>query len=118
MSIIGNFFKALFSGDRGAQIQKQQEAPTQTRGFDAARASRLTNDWNASQTSMDYDLRNGLQVLINRSRSLAQNGSMGEGYLKLLERNVLGATPFVLQSKIFEADGVTRRPGTTVTLKV
>lgn len=77
----------------------------QQRSFEGARHSRLTADWLTGQKSLDHDLRYQLQTLINRSRSLEENNEYVAGFLRLLENNVLGANPFVLQMKIKEPDG-------------
>ena len=75
------------------------------RSFEGARVSRLETDWHTAQTSMDHDLRWQLKRLIDRSRWFEQNSEYGEGYLKLMERNVLGPEPFTLQMKVTEPDG-------------
>lgn len=75
------------------------------RGFDAARINRLNSDWITGQTSLDYDLRWNLRVLIDRSRWSEQNNEYAEGYFKSAERNVIGPNPFVLQMKVYELDG-------------
>jgi lambda family phage portal protein len=86
---------------------KHQPVRKLERAWEGAKMNRLTSDWQTSQTSLDYDMRWQLRPLIDRSRHIAQNTGTGEGYLKLMVRNVLGARPFQLQMRILENDGVT-----------
>lgn len=90
----------LFDG-RGAEVV----IPETRKEFEGARHSRLTADWITSQTSLDADLRWSMITLINRARWFEQNSEYGEGYLKLIERNVVGPDPFQLQMKIRNPDG-------------
>jgi lambda family phage portal protein len=87
--------------------REAQPPPITKRSFDAGKSNRLTLDWQTSQTSINYDLRWQLKTLINRARSLEQNNEYICGFLRLVENNVLGHNPFVLQMKIVEPDGVT-----------
>lgn len=86
------------------KIMRKAKAPAK-RSFEGARLTRLENDWIAGQTSIDYDMRWQLKILINRARSFEQNNEYAAGFLRLMENNVLGSNPFVLQMKVKEPTG-------------
>ena len=75
------------------------------RGFDAARATRLLNDWGRLSKSIDEDIKSDLTVLRARSRDLCQNNDYGRRFMWLLKSNVVGSTGIRLQPKIRTADG-------------
>ena len=77
----------------------------QARRFEGAKVNRLTLDWLTTQNRLDADLHNDLSRLIQRTRDMEQNDSYTEGFLKQVERNVVGANPFTLQMKIREPNG-------------
>ena len=87
------------------KIDRAAKQDVTKRSFEGARFTRLEADWLVGQTSLDADMRWTLKTLINRSRSLEQNNEYAAGFLRLMENNVLGASPFVLQMKILEENG-------------
>jgi lambda family phage portal protein len=84
---------------------RRSPIPIKTRGFEAARKTRLTTDWITGQTSINHTLRWELRTLIDRSRDLEENNEYISGFLRLVENNVLGSSPFALQMKVKEPDG-------------
>lgn len=68
------------------------------RAFDAAKISRLLNDWATTSNSLDADLKSGLATLRARSRDLCQNNDYGRRFLWLLASNVVGSSGFTLQA--------------------
>src|SRR5688572_30572262 len=78
------------------------------RQYFGALQGRLTNDWLASSTSADSEIRGNVVVLRNRCRDLERSNDYARRYFKLLENNVLGHCGIGLQMKIREmkkADG-------------
>ena len=72
------------------------------REFDAASISRLTNDWTASFSDANSQLRGGLKTMRDRSRDLERNNDYARRFFGLLENNVLGHCGVGLQMKIRE----------------
>lgn len=86
------------------------------RGFDAARATRLLNDWVRSSKSIDEDIKSDLTVLRARSRDLCVNNDYGRRFMWLLKSNVIGPNGIRLQPKVRTADG--GRPDTDANEKI
>ena len=76
------------------------------RRFAAAAHSRLV-DWVLSYGKINAELRLDYQHMVQRARDLAKNNEFVLGILHNLQRNVLGADGFTLQSKAEDRD---RRP--------
>lgn len=74
--------------------------PLRVRAFDAAKSSRLLDDWNLSAVSIDRDVEGALVTLRTRSRDLCQNNDYGRRYLHLLIQNVVGPAGIRLQMKV------------------
>jgi lambda family phage portal protein len=70
------------------------------RSFEAAKSSRLLDDWNLSAVSIDKDVEGALLTLRTRSRDLCQNNDYGKRYLELLVSNVVGPAGIRLQMKV------------------
>lgn len=79
--------------------------PSSRRGFDAARVSRLLNDWVTQSLALDTDIKSGGRVLLARSRDLCTNNVYGRRFLRLLAANVVGPGGIRLQSKVKRANG-------------
>jgi lambda family phage portal protein len=61
-----------------------------TRGYAAARISRLTSDWMTTLTSADEEIWKDLRALRARSRALARDDDYFKNYLRKLKNNVVG----------------------------
>ena len=80
-----------------------------TRSFQGASNTRLTNDWLATSTSADVELRGAVRLLRDRCREAERNDDYVRRYLSLLENNVLGANGIGLQMKVTAEDGSLNR---------
>lgn len=65
--------------------------PNLTRMYAAARASRLTGDWQVSNTSADAELSSSLTQLRSRSRALCRDVSYAKRAKQLVVNNVIGS---------------------------
>jgi lambda family phage portal protein len=77
-------------------------APTKPQGryLEAARQTRLTNDWTTSTTSADIDLWADIYRARARARMVAQNNPLAAKYLYLCQKNVVGKDGVKLQAKV------------------
>jgi lambda family phage portal protein len=77
-------------------------APTRQRNgnFAAARPSRLTEDWGIYNTSADIDLWGKLRPLRARARRLSTNNPLGQKYLRMCKKNIVGPDGITLQMKV------------------
>lgn len=75
------------------------------RRFDAAKISRLLNDWVLTSSSLDKDISSDLSILRARSRDLCMNNDYGRRFMWLLKSNVVGPNGIRLQPQIKSADG-------------
>ena len=69
------------------------------RAYEAARISRLFNDWRVGTQSINDDLQQALVTIRNRARDLEQNDDVVRRYLALVEANVVGQAGFTLRLK-------------------
>lgn len=74
------------------------EPPVRRRGFEAAKSSRLTGDFNAFEGVSNDVLGYALPVLRARSRNLARNNGYMRKFLRLMKINVLGPDGIRLRS--------------------
>jgi lambda family phage portal protein len=72
------------------------------RRFDGAQYNRLTHSWNASERSINSDLRGDLDALRRRSRDLAKNSPLGRKFLHMVASNVVGPKGFGFQATVTE----------------
>lgn len=77
--------------------------------FVAASQDRLTASWMATTRSINNELRGDLDNLRTRSRELARNNDYARRYLRMVARNLIGPSGFVLQSRVQDGPG---RPDT------
>lgn len=82
-----------------------QRAKTQRRNFQAASIGRLTANWNASQTSVNQDLKMQLNLMRARSRDLVLNNDYGKKFIQMVGTHVVGPSGFNLQVRVTEPDG-------------
>ena len=83
-------------------IRSQPAAPKPAaapgfRAFAGALGGRLSGDWHASVTQIDWDIYGSLRTLRARCRDLEQNNPVIVKYLALVTQNVIGANGFRLQ---------------------
>lgn len=86
---------------------RQDKAPAapHRRAFEAARFDRLTSGWLASSSSLDADLRAGLDTMRARSREMVQNNEYAVRFLAMLRANIIGPQGFRLIARVENAPG-------------
>ena len=62
----------------------------QQRAFAAAQLNRLTDSWRITQERIDDEIKNDLDALRNRSRTLENNNDFARKYLDMVETNIIG----------------------------
>lgn len=75
-----------------------------TRQYAAARASRLTSDWNTSNSSADSELVSSLTLLRSRSRALVRDVSYAKRAQTIVVNNVIG-TGIGMQAQVMNTRG-------------
>ncbi|MGA1753503.1 MAG: phage portal protein [Pontimonas sp.] len=83
--------------------QQPQPAPRR-RSYQGALISRLTNDWLATQTSADAEIRTSLRKLRDRSREMVRNNPYARQAKRTTQINVVG-TGIKLQSQVQQVRG-------------
>lgn len=78
----------IFKRDTPLQVRK--EPRFHRRSYGGAKKTRFNADWITSTTSSDAELRGGLRVLRNRSRSLVRDNSYAKRIRDLLQGNIVG----------------------------
>jgi lambda family phage portal protein len=68
--------------------------------YQAARVTRLTEDWGTSNSSADLDLWANLQALRGRARRLSTNNPLIRKYLRMNQKNIIGDKGIQLQMKV------------------
>jgi lambda family phage portal protein len=86
-------------------VPTQGKAPLRLRGFDAAKNTRLNQDFPATTLSADQELRHTLKTMRGRSRFLRQNNPYFGGYCHKLETNVVGKCGIKAQVNAKDANG-------------
>lgn len=101
-------FKAEREAARAVQAARSQPLPSRsgTRGpFTAATSDRLTASWMAGQRAINDELRGDLDALRCRARDLGKNNDYARKFLRMVARNVVGASGFILQARVQDAPG-------------
>jgi lambda family phage portal protein len=91
--------------DNIAERMGYTKAKSSRRSFSGAIVSRLSAGWNATQTSVNYDLRTQLNILRARSRDLTNNNDYAKKFVQMVGTHVVGPTGFSLQVRVTEPDG-------------
>lgn len=73
--------------------------------YAAATHDRLTASWVAGQRAINDELRGDLDALRARARDLAKNNDYARKFLRMVARNVVGASGFVLQARVQDGPG-------------
>lgn len=89
---------------REAKARRDQSALYQ-RSFAAAQLNRLTSSWRVTAERIDDELRNDLDSLRQRSRSLENNNDYARNYFDIVETNIIGETAPRLVSLIDNGPG-------------
>lgn len=75
------------------------------RSYAAAASNRLTEDWQASQTSADAEIEGGRRKVTDRVRQQERDNPLVSSALRLFENNVVGAFGVDLQMKVMDFNG-------------
>ncbi|MGB0957793.1 MAG: phage portal protein [Litorivicinus sp.] len=86
--------------------EQPQPAPRR-RSYQGALISRLTNDWLATQTSADAEIRTSLRKLRDRSREMVRNNPYARQAKRTTQINVIG-TGIKLQAQVQQLRGTKR----------
>ena len=86
---------------------RAQPLPTRQnhKSFIAASQDRLTASWMAGAQAINEELRGDLDRLRARARDLANNNDYARKFLRMVARNLVGPSGFVLQARATEAEG-------------
>ena len=76
-----------------------------SRMYAAAKTSRLTADWQGSDTSADAELVTSLRSLRGRSRQLCRDSSYAKRAKRLVVNNVIGPTGIGMQAQVKTSGG-------------
>jgi lambda family phage portal protein len=90
-------FDPLFR--RLGYVPAQNKTRRQVRRFDAADNNRLTNDWRATNISLDSILSGDLDRLRARARDLSERNEYFQKFLTMLKTNVIGDQGMTLKNK-------------------
>ena len=88
-----------------AAAEATQQRQAQQRAFAAAQINRLTESWRVLGDKIDDELRNDLDALRSRSRTLENNNDFALRYLDTVETNLIGDTAPALVSFVDDAPG-------------
>lgn len=93
------------------QRGRSQPLPTRTshKTFQAASVDRFTASWLAGNQAINDELRGDLDRLRARARDLANNNDHARKFLRMVARNVVGPSGFVLQARVMENAGTPDR---------
>lgn len=80
-------------------------AAPQVRRFAAARIDRLTADWQATEQSLNNELRNDLNRLRSRGRDLLQNNDYAVKFAGMVKNNIIGPGGIRLQVRVEDSPG-------------
>jgi len=85
--------------------RRPQQPVKQARAFDAAVFNRLTAGWITSSSSLDADLRAGLDTMRSRSREMCQNNEYAVRFLSMVRANIVGPKGFRLIARVENKPG-------------
>ncbi len=90
---------------RVASALRRVVSPQKQRGFAAAKLNRLTDSWRLTADRIDDEIKNDLDALRIRSRSLEFDNDFARRYLDLVETNLIGDNAPRLISLVDNAPG-------------
>lgn len=86
------------------RVRAQAALPGRGRSpFIAASSDRLTASWQAGRQSINDELRSDLDRLRDRAREMSRNNGYARRFLKMVARNVVGPSGFILQARVMDA---------------
>jgi len=103
-SVILTQFAEKQRAAREATARRELSAQQQ-KSFAAAQLNRLTSSWRVTAERIDDELRNDLDALRQRSRSLENNNDYARNYLDIVETNIIGETAPRLVSMVDNTPG-------------
>lgn len=92
-----------FSRSKRAEPATEVPARRQSRRFDGAAINRLTASFMGESRSIDDVLRGDLDKLRQRCRDMADNNPYVRKFVRMVARNVVGPSGFVLQARVMDA---------------
>jgi lambda family phage portal protein len=75
------------------------------RSYAAAQINRLTQGWTSTNLSANAEIHAGLDTLRARARQLERDNDYARKFLQLVATNVVGATGFQMQARVYDAAG-------------
>lgn len=87
----------MYDAIKNLDLTKPKPKTAKRSAFDAARVSRLTNGWTTNPQNTDTEIKESLNILRARSRSLGWNNDYGRRFLNLVKTNVIGHNGIRLQ---------------------
>lgn len=82
-----------------------KHTPKRRRNYSAAQSVARYGDFRPTSGSADYELRDSIVALRNKSRFLARNSSSMARFINLMRVNVVGDNGFRFQSRVRKGDG-------------
>lgn len=97
----------LFKRDRNRTMatQSADTVAAAVRAFEAAKSTRMFNEYATGISAIDYDIRQGMRVLRARARHAEQNNAYVRKFLTALANNTVGAQGFGTTFKALQPDG-------------
>ena len=86
-------------------FRRKPAADSHQRAFAAAKLNRLTASWRLTAETIDDEIRNDLDALRHRSRTLEGDNDFARRYLDLVETNLIGEAAPRLVSLVDNAPG-------------
>lgn len=96
---------SLFQRARAAAVRLMGGRAPQVRRLQAARMDRLTNDWLATEQSLNQDLRTDLNRTRARGRDLALNNDYAVKFIGMVKNNIIGPGGIRLQVRVEDKPG-------------
>ncbi len=93
---------AVAKNHRSPAVIKSYNSVNQNkRAFEAAKIDRTVYSWNTNQTSINWDIRQGLAILRARSIELSHSDPYAKKYFNSLEKYVVGPEGFTHRNKAY-----------------
>lgn len=100
---------SLFQRTRTSVARWVAGKAPQVRRLQAARLDRLTNDWLATEQSINQDLRTDLNRTRARGRDLAMNNDYATKFVGMVKNNIIGPGGIRLQMRVEDKPGTPDR---------
>lgn len=97
-------FRNIFNREKVETVSLPQTPKRKKRFFNAARLGRL-NNFLPAYTPINQSITVENFFIVQRARALAQNSDHVTAFLKLMRRNIVGASGFSLQCRAIGPDG-------------